>query len=128
MNILKWLFIPIVAFIAFVTYSFILSFLSQLIPVLGVSNKTCVLMILVLSAFFASALIAVPCAYLFTSLYKNKAVWVSFCVALPTLIVLLSQLSSITNPKASTLIMLYEATAYLTLMLACSFIVSKNIE
>jgi hypothetical protein len=126
MKFLKWILVPFIAFAAFVIYGYMLNFLSQLIPIPDKSNKAFLLIMLMLPHFLASAFIAVLCAYLLTFFYKNKAVLVSFFVALPAIVVALSELSNISNPTVSTLVVFYEMLTYLTLMLACSFIVSKQ--
>ena len=128
MKFLKWLLVPVIAFVAFVAYSYILNLLSQLVPIADKSNKAFLLGMFMLPPFLASASTAVLCAYLLNFLYKHKAVWVSFFVALPVLVVSSPELSNISNPTTSTLIVFCEMAAYLTLMLACSFIVSKQAQ
>ncbi|WP_162084477.1 hypothetical protein [Sulfuriferula nivalis] len=126
MKMLKWLLVPVIAFAAFISYGFILDYLSQLIPVPDKTNMPFLLMALILPQFLASASTAVFCAYLLTALYNRKAIWVSFIVALPVLVVSLPELSNIGNLKSSTLVLLYEMVAYLSLMLGCSLILSKQ--
>ena len=116
-----------IAFAAFVAYGYALDFLSQLVPIpADKSNKSFLLIMLMLPSFLASTLIAVLSAYLLTAIYKRAAVWVSFLVALPVLVVSFPELSTIGNPTTGTLVVLYEMVTCLALMLACSFIVSKQ--